>query len=256
MKTLVIGTSHTFGECEPEGHIPPEQRWCNLFTKSIGSDLEVLSMAGASFQHHAYIAMRYLFDTNEKYDLCVVEGRHITSSDGSYPLPKGKGISWPDSRVFEEFDNTHNHALFYKPWLTKESSYQKERLEPFQNMFTSGVPVNKEWYESYVCSPLHFIDCYFINLGLCKFLEKYCSRVAWFSMNGPNKHVKDIDTYIEWSDELLKDYKLECSWSKKPTRKDLYRPDDFRCGCGHPNAKGHVLLADEIEQKLREKEWI
>lgn len=235
MKILVLGTSHTFGRCKPEGDIIPEKRWAKLVANSCNAELTTLSMSGATFQQQAHIAFRYLEDTKQKFDLCIIEGRHVGWHDASYPEPKAKG----NTRL-EDFD-TQEHELIYEPWLTDKKMVQRDRLLPFINI--SDVE-GSNYFNEYVYSPLHWTDCYFVNLGLIRYLEKHCKIVKWFSLGYSKKVPKH---YIDWGYELLKDNAI--GWPYIPIIGD-------QCGCGHPNEQGHKNIADEVYKLLKEEKCL
>ena len=115
-----------------------------------------------------------------KLSLCVLE-------------PKAKG----NTRL-EDFD-TQEHELIYESLLTDKKMVQRDRLLPFINI--SDVE-GSNYFNEYVYSPLHWTDCYFVNLGLIRYLEKHCKIVKWFSLGYSKKVPKH---YIDWGYELLKD---------------------------------------------------
>lgn len=243
MKILALGTSHTFGNCSPEGHISPENRWTKLLAKDCNADITTLSMSGTSFQQQAHTVFRYLEGTKNTFDIAIIEGRNMGMYDSSYPKPTTKG----DVNLWD-YDSP-NHELFYKSWLTNDISMQTDRLLPFQSLQEFS---DTEFYKDYVFSPLHFIECYFVNLGMCKYLEQYCNKVGWFSMNYPktsNEH------YKSWAWEIMQEYALG-KLQDGTFEIFVNRSPEDRCGCGHPNEKGHRKIADALRSKLKEIQWI
>ena len=118
---------------------------------------------------------------------------------------------------------------------------QRDRLLPFINI--SDVE-GSNYFNEYVYSPLHWTDCYFVNLGLIRYLEKHCKIVKWFSLGYSKKVPKH---YIDWGYELLKDNAI--GWPYIPIISD-------QCGCGHPNEQGHKNIADEVYKLLKEEECL
>lgn len=231
MKILALGTSHTFGRCAPEGDIEPQYRWPQVLANMYGAEVTTLSMSGATFQQQAHIAYRYFADNDVKFDLAVIEGRHMASCDASYPRPKAKG----NVNVWD-FDSP-DHKLFYDVWLTDDKMKQEDRLLPFINHIDTPDE-SKKWYEEYVNSPLAWTDCYFVNLGLIKFLEQHCSKVKWFSLSkGAKGH-----HMVDWARDLLQGHTMFWpAWRVS---------DEHSCGCGHINIQGHKKLAQDIFEEI------
>ena len=225
-KLLIIGTSHTVGSCDSH-QLPVTQRWfANLYEHY---DVDVFARSGVTAQHQVYAFMRYLLDYPDKHwDSIIIEGRQLGTLDISYPEPTGN-LSLLGSQ-----DNPAFYDMFIKP----KSQWKGTFLLPFTNISKNTMVPNKEWYEAYVHSDLHFTDNYSANLALCEMAAKRCDKILWWSYSNS----KNIEKYwMDWAYTLLKDYTDEDIWPT-PGAHGFVIEEHEQCGCGHYNLMGNLKL--------------
>ena len=224
-KLLVIGTSHTVGSCD-QLQLPVSQRWFgNLYEEY---DIDIFARSGATAQQQVYAFMRYLLDyPDKKWDSIIIEGRHLGTLDISYPEPTGN-LSLLDSE-----ENPPFYDMFIKP----KSEWVGRFLLPFTNMKKPGAVPNKEWYESYVYSDLHFTDNYSANLALCEMAAKRCDKILWWSYSNTKQH----EFRVDWAHSLLKDYTDDDIWPMPGAHGFVIEAHE-QCDCGHYNLMGNLKL--------------
>lgn len=225
-KLLIIGTSHTVGSCDSH-QLPVTQRWfANLYEHY---DIDIFARSGVTAQHQVYAFMRYLLDYPDKHwDSIIIEGRQLGTLDISYPEPTGN-LSLLGSQ---------DNPVFYDMFIKPKSEWVGRFLLPFTNMSKHKMVPNKEWYESYVYSDLHFTDNYSANLALCEIAAKRCDNILWWSYSNS----KSIEKYwMDWAYTLLKDYTDEDIWPT-PGAHGFAIEAHEQCGCGHYNLMGNLKL--------------
>lgn len=244
-KLLVIGTSHTFGDCWDVYRLPLEQRWHTIVGKEMNCEVTTLAIAGATSEQQMHTVFRYFKQyPDARFDYVIVEGRHLGNHDVSYPRPLSGG-----KQDIADFDSEDKHDIFLESWnsdLDEEAKgdWKKIRFLPFSSWAVNQKDMLdfKEWHKEYVYSPLHFIHNATANLAMCKYLEDYCDNVYWFSL-GVTKVAKHWNNYLY---DFIKDYTHEDTWPgieyKSP-----------QCKCGHPNADGHKEVAQQVLSALRKK---
>lgn len=244
-KLLVIGTSHTFGSCwQPDdamARLPLEQRWHTIVAKELGYEVTTLAISGATIEQQMHTVFRYFKAFPDvRFDQAIIEGRHMGKLNVTYPKPDSKG-----RHDIADFDSVDKHETFLEGWLNDHTEKSTDRLLPFMGWNSSLPPSrNRQWYEEYTFSPLHFIHGATGNLALCKYLEDYCSNVLWMSFG----QTRLAYHWNDWLYDFVKDYTHEDLW---PVVK---YPNGEECKCGHPNAVGHNALAQQIIKVLRKED--
>ena len=252
-KILVIGTSHSDGSCKKEDgteRIDIKDRWQH----HIGHEVETLARSGATSQQQFYALWHYLLDHREaRWDYAIVEGRHISSVDGTFPRPFAKNTNIENFASDGEWWDNIGHKDFYNFWQCDDSETDiSKQLFGFQSMQNFR---ETEWHNEYAMSPLHWTDNYTCVLAMCNLLMERCNDVLflpWTWLKNHEAHKQNV-----WAGELLKNYIDTETWPAFTNEKNIpeFTEGKHQCLCGHFDEDGQKLIGNKVKEIIGKRGW-
>jgi len=268
---LIVGTSHTAGDCADPADIPvkkqgqfetqsgideyiekmkywkrnhltPDQRWWQGINKKY--NVTTFCNSGTSAQEQYYYLNKWLEKNPDlKFDAAILEGR--------LPMPASVAVPQRGGNWTKEVDDLHH-------WTAEYPIVDFESLGEFRKEFLSkarkdSLESYQDWYEHYILSDLGIVEVVSSCIATCKVLESIADKVAFISYT--SWHATEMSQrYLMWP--LKKQWGIDAIWPSyaiqtyQATDKDQ---DDYRCPCGHANAEGNAIISEYITPLLEEK---
>lgn len=242
-RVLIIGTSHTFGDCEkeesPRSRTHSSNMWYYNFYAELGWEIVTLSWTGITI-HQQFVAVYEYFkdNPNERFDLAILESRSI---DTNVTLPIDNS-DHQDKKAWEvmQLDTIHQRQAYPATGLGRSNvgemiDNEHKRYAPF--------------FVDYVKSRQHILDNASLVRSFCTFLEKHVSIVRYMVLSSA---CKDLDQYgfdLTMGYDLIDDWLIgsrENTWPEIKTKPYGLDDDLYRCKCSHFNILGQRKIWENI----------
>lgn len=268
-KILVIGTSHTYGDCvswDEKRRFTDSNKWSDLLGADY--DVDVLAYSGATAVNQFYIAIQYFIENPDlRYDLAIVEGRGI-DTNVCFDEIKNNGYH----KTLEELQRKKMTAV--QAWQTKNDNHADKGdfamtcATPFARENLSNIdngPI-KDYLIGYTGTMKHAMDNYSVNAAMCAYLEKFCNTVKWFTVSTIATKLDMREQITQLATAMMDKYTfthtgISCvvaGLSLEKMGMDINNNlRQWLCACSHFNEQGHIQLYNrfvrpEIENIFKE----
>jgi len=245
MKVLIIGTSHTEASCrrhKDDNHVERmmQGRYHDYFKTEFGWETTVIAQGGVTPQAQLYAVTAYFADhPDEKWDLCLFEGRNIETT---VMIPHGNDLTKPSPPTWDEM----YHRFVDKDYYHKDYEYPFYCLTIGTEKFDNGGVFHQytHWADNYVLTPNQMLDFFGCNRAIISLVEERCPIVKFWVFSHPFEVLRNDPDYQfikPFGEQILGKYFLfDDPW------KNVDVPMDMRCTCNHPNEQGHKWMWDNV----------
>lgn len=252
---LIVGTSHTYGECfgERNSRLEPQDRWYGGIAKK--HDVKVIGLNGITNDGICCLLETYKkFDLTEPLDFIIIEGR----------VPMSRSVTMP----IQDFDDDH-HEFTRESWHEfvedpTQSDPHDSLVRTFNTLGSDKDYLHQSYgnyAQLYAGTRLQIMHTFTSAYTACSIAQSMAKKVLFMpaiGLKGTGEQKKRITRQF---DLLINQYtpRTEPSiWDLGFTRWAMCDIDPeldkdtsiYMCQCGHVNARGNRVIQDKLAPLL------